>query len=112
MKKKTKKIPDIRVGYQTIRVHVCSDKEDGRLEDTEGFYLSSQAAIFINDKQCAKEQFATLIHECLHAAFYTYGMREIITEKDREEYIVNTLSGAIIQMFKDNPCLIDGIKRL
>lgn len=100
----------IKVGYQDVSVHVCSDKEDGRLDDTEGFYHSSQAKIFINSKQCPSEQFATLIHESLHAAFYTYGMREIITDKEREEYIVNTLSNAVIQIFRDNPILMTGIK--
>lgn len=109
MKKKVS-FPKIKIGYQTVSVHVCSDKDDGRLEDTEGFYLSSQAKIFINDKQCASEQFATLVHECFHAAFYTYGMREIIEDRDKEEYIVNTLSSAVIQIFKDNPFLMNGVK--
>lgn len=111
MKKKVS-FPKVRVGYQTITVDVCSDKDDDRLTDTEGFYLSSQARVLINDKQCPTEQFATLIHELLHAAFYTYGMREIITDKEKEEYVVNTLSSAIIQIFKDNPFLMNGIKNL
>lgn len=112
MKKNPPCLSNIRVGYQNITVHVCSDKDDDRLTDNEGFYLSSQAKIFINERQCLSEQFATLFHECLHAAFYTYGMREIITDKDKEEYVVNTLSGALIQMLKDNPCLIAGLKKI
>jgi hypothetical protein len=110
MKQPKRKLPlKVRVGYQDIDVIVCSDQRDGRLQDTEGFYLSSQAKILINDRQCASEQFATLIHEMLHAVFYTYGMREIIEDKTQEEYIVNTVSGAIIQIFRDNPFLLNGI---
>src|SRR6185503_8786148 len=100
MKKETLPLK-IKVGYQNITVHIVSPDKEGRLEDSEGFYLSSQAKIFINNKQCITEQFATLIHECLHAAFYTYGMREIIEDKDKEEYIVNTLASAITQIMKD-----------
>lgn len=101
----------VRVGYQDITVHVISPEEDGRLEDSEGFYQSSKAMICINNKQCASEQFATLIHEMLHAVFYTHGMREIIEDKDREEYIVNTMAAGVIQIFRDNPSLMNGIKK-
>lgn len=108
--KKSELPAKIRVGYQDITVHMASPEEEGRLDDTSGFYLSGQAKIYINNKQCVSEQYATLIHECFHAAFYTYGMREIIDDKDKEEYVVNTLSNAVIQMFKDNPNLMNGMK--
>lgn len=104
---KKNNFPTVRVGYQDVSVIVTSDRDEGRLEDSEGFYLSSQATIYINDKQCESEQIATLLHECLHACFYTYGMREIITDKEKEEYIVNTLSNAFIQIIRDNPKLIE-----
>lgn len=111
MSKKSQKLPSkVRVGYQNVDVLVCSHDIDGRLEDTEGFYQSSRAIILINERQCYSEQFATLIHECLHAIFYTYGMREVITDKEKEEYIVNTMSSAIIDLLRDNPALMDGIK--
>jgi len=84
--------------------------DDGRLEDIEGYYLSSQAEIRINEKQCFSEQVATLIHESLHAIFYTYGMREIIDDEEKEEYIVNTISNGLMQVIKDNPKLIELIK--
>lgn len=100
----------VRIGYQDISVHIVSPEKEGRLEDSEGFYQSSKAMICINDRQCTSEQYATLIHECFHAIFYTYGMREIVEDKDREEYIVNTMSNAVIQMFKDNPALLNGMK--
>jgi len=112
MKKPPKsKLPlKVRIGYQDVSVHVIGDDQDGRLQDTEGFYQSSKAMICINEKQCPSEQFATLIHECLHGIFYVYGMREIIEEKDDEEYVVNTMASAIISLFRDNPFLMNGIK--
>lgn len=100
----------VRVGYQDITVRVISPEQEGRLEDNEGFYQSSKAMICINDRQCVSEQFATLIHEMLHACFYVYGMREVIESKDDEEYVVNTLASAMIKMFQDNPFLIKGLK--
>lgn len=112
MKQPKRSLPfRVRVGYQNIDVCVISQEQDGRLEGTEGFYQSSKAMICINEKQCASEQFATLVHEMLHAVFFTYGMREIITDKEDEEYIVNTMSGALIDMFRNNPFLLNGIKK-
>lgn len=108
---KKNKFPNIRVGYQNVSVDIVSPDDDRRLEDSEGFYLSSQSKIVINDRQCLSEQIATLFHECLHAAFYTYGMRQIIDDKEKEEYVVNTLGCAIVQILKDNPSLIDLVMR-
>jgi Zn-dependent peptidase ImmA (M78 family) len=102
----------VRIGYQDVSVYLISPEDDGRLEDSEGFYQSSKAMICINDRQCASEQFATLMHETLHGIFYTYGMREIITDKEDEEFIVNTMAGALIQVLRDNPILLKGIKKL
>lgn len=103
-------ISNIRVGYQNISVNICSDEDERELEDNEGFYLSCKSAIYINDKQCFSEQVATLFHESLHAIFFTYGMKEIVTDRKKEEYIVNTMSNAILRLIQENPKLIDLIK--
>lgn len=107
MQKKKLNLSSIKVGYQNITVYVESPEKEGRLEDSQGFYTSNQAKIFINDAQCIQEQLSTLFHECFHAAFYVYGMKEIITEHDKEEYVVSTLSNAVLQILVDNPKLVD-----
>lgn len=107
MPQKKNDFPSIKIGYQNVLVHVIDPKEDGRLEDSEGFYQSSQSMICINNRQCFSEQVATLFHECLHAIFYTHGMREIIDDKDKEEYVVNTMAAAVINLLKENPKLVD-----
>ena len=106
MSSKQTKIPDIKIGYQSVSVQIISDEHDRKLDDVDGYYQRKNAKICVNIDQCVQEQTAALWHECLHAAFYTYGMCEVITDKEREEYIVNTLANALLQVLKDNPHLV------
>jgi hypothetical protein len=41
----------------------------------------------------------TLLHECLHAIWYVYG----IDDKDGEERTINCISTALTTMFRDSP---------
>ncbi len=106
----TAKVPTVKVGYQNVEVYIISPDDDKKLEDSEGYYESSQAKLVINKNQCKEEQFATLIHELLHAAFFTYGMKEIIKNPKKEEYIVATLGNAVTQVLRDNPGLMKVIR--
>ena len=51
-------------------------------------------------KQQKKEQ--ALIHEILHAVWWTNGMRSREDLKKEEEYIVDSLSQGLYQVLKDN----------
>lgn len=95
----------IRVGYQTCKV-ICGEYMD----DTQGCYTTNTGDIVINSRDGNVEMVNTVLHEALHAVTHNYGMREIIDDEDKEEYIVTTLGNALTQVFLDNPALLDWIK--
>lgn len=49
----------------------------------------------------------TLVHEINHAIFWAYG----IDEKDEEERTVATFATGWVQVYRDNPWLLDWLKR-
>jgi Zn-dependent peptidase ImmA (M78 family) len=100
----------IKIGYQDVAVKVTDTKSEKLLHDSSGFYDGDHSEIFIADRIDQREVVNTLIHESLHACFFTYGMRNVITNKENEEYVCTTLSNALTQIFRDNPELIDWIK--
>lgn len=100
----------LRIGYQDVSVTETSFEEDTALTDSDGYYLSAKAAIAIKKTISPREKINTVLHECLHAIFHNYGMREVITDKDREEFIVNTLGNGLTQVLVSNPALLDWIK--
>jgi len=105
------KIPDVlKIGYQDVRIILSTPEEEKLLEDSQGFYDGKHSEIVIKDSVCMRERINTLLHEILHAAYYTYGMREILDDKEKEEYACNNLGNALTQVFRDNPALLDWIK--
>ena len=64
---------------------------------TQKFFLDPKI------KQQKKEQ--TLIHEILHAIWWTNGMRSRKELNDHEEYIIDSLSQGLYQVLKDNGLL-------
>jgi hypothetical protein len=50
----------------------------------------------------------TLLHEVHHAIWWAYG----IQDSDAEERIVNILSSALLQVFRDNPELVVWIRAM
>ena len=106
-----KAIPDkIRIGYQDVRVMITDSMTERALEDSNGFYHSKRSEIVIAREQDTREIVNTVIHECLHAIFFTYGMREIVDDKEKEEYIVNTLGNGLTQIFLENPDFLEWVR--
>jgi len=48
----------------------------------------------------------TLLHEINHAIYWTYGM----DDEDKEERVVSIMSSAWVQVYRDNPWLLEFIK--
>ena len=51
----------------------------------------------------------TVLHEIMHGIIYQYGLVETLGEK--EEVTVNTITNGLTTVFKDNPWLVDYIKK-
>lgn len=99
----------LRIGYQDVKVQVANNLVERHLDECDGFYDRKRSEIFISEGMSNREILNTVIHECLHAMFYTYGMREIIDDKAKEEYIVNTLGNALTQFFVSNPVFAEWV---
>ena len=52
----------------------------------------------------------TLLHEVMHGIVYQYGMVQTMDKFDKEEKIVNTLTNGLMNVFVDNPWLMEYIK--
>lgn len=91
----------LKIGYQDVEVKF-SDMEE------YGCYHSDKGVIKIQEGTEGKEYLNTLIHEVLHAIYYTYGLKRLPDHTDeKEEHIVTTLGNALTQVITDNPELID-----
>ena len=101
-------IKKIKIGYKTYTI-----RETDKMSDVDTMYGRCDHAaneIVINKGQHNDEKPNTLMHEILHGVFYTMGMNNSdVTEQ--EEYIVNTMSNGIMQVFMDNPHLLEYIQR-
>ena len=60
---------------------------------------------FLDPEISQQKQEQTLIHEILHAIWWTNGMRSREELKKEEEYIIDSLSQGLYQVLKDNKLL-------
>lgn len=94
----------IFIGYQDVSV------SSHDLIDCQGVYLSDRSEIRIKDGMDDREILNTILHECFHGIFYTYGMKCIFDDDQKEEQICNTLGNAFTEIFIRNPDFIKWIK--
>lgn len=63
-----------------------------------------QQVISVRAGMAASEEANTLLHECLHAIFYAYG---ISMPHEQEEAVVNTVANGLCELIKRNPELVE-----
>lgn len=86
-------IKNLKIGYQIVKIM----EETSSVADTFGQYDTERSIIRININHEPVEIVNTLVHECLHAICYTYGLR-----LDDEEKICLVLANGLTQVFRDN----------
>lgn len=90
------KLPEtINIGYQTIKLI----EEDSHMMEALGLYKQQEHIIAFRKNQNDREKSNTIIHEILHAIWFTQGLRN---EDGAEERIVNTFANGICQVMRDN----------
>ena len=70
--------------------------------------------ILIQDSLCGQERCNTTWHEILHAIVYIFSLNQAngpLKEDDAEELVVNTVSNAFMGVYRDNPWLLDMLKK-
>ena len=65
------------------------------------------SVILVGTDLTKQMQSNTLIHELFHAIYYVYN----IQDNDEEERVVNTFANGWHQVLKDNPDLVNYLKR-
>lgn len=96
----------IRVGYQHVTVRAMG------LGEAYGRYNQKEAYIHYSTEQPQRELVNTIIHEVLHAVFYTSSLSQhpVFDKEEDEELVAAATANALTQVFLDNPRLLDWIK--
>ncbi len=105
---------EVKVGYRTIRIkYVRPDFIMDDMTDSYGEYRAREGVIYIQDSLVPQERCNTTWHEILHAVVYIFSLNQAngpLKEDDAEELVVNTVSNAMMGVYRDNPWLLDMLK--
>lgn len=93
------------VDYDVIYDIPESHKEDWDERDVCGLFMEDEQAIYINPKMRDTSKIATLIHEIIEAINYR-------CELNLKHQNIMTLEAALIQVFNDNPRVMNLFKRV
>tara|TARA_R100000700_G_C3165123_1_gene140341 strand:- start:1018 stop:1413 length:396 start_codon:yes stop_codon:yes gene_type:complete len=124
MKKKSKHIevvePNgrptlVKVGYRDIQIkYIKPDFIMDDMTESYGEYRPREGVIYIQDALCGQERCNTTWHEILHAVIYISGLNQAngpLKEDDAEELTVNQISNFMMGVYRDNPWLLDMLKK-
>ena len=96
----------IKIGYEDIAINVIDFKvNDKKDESVLGEYDSTNAKIDIQERQNARSEANTLLHEVIHAVVYQTGLNSegnVLSKEENEELTVNAISNSLSQVFRDN----------
>ena len=105
---------EVKVGYRTLKIKYVNPSfilDD--MTESYGEYRAREGVIYIQDKLCGQECCNTTRHEILHAVVYVFSLNQAngpLKEEDAEELTVNTISNAMMGVYRDNPWLLDMLK--
>ena len=106
---------EVKVGYKTIKIeYIRPDFINDDMTDAYGEYRAREGRILIQDTLVGQERCNTTWHEILHAVVYIAGLNQAngpLKEDDAEELVVNTISNAMMGVYRDNPWLLDMLKK-
>lgn len=98
---------EVKVGSATYVIRVKKKVRKGALL---GQTLHHKETIELSYKQSDKCFLNTLLHEVLHCVWYAQGIDSVKDSVNFEEFVVNSITGALILVFQDNPWMLDLLK--
>tara|TARA_R100000655_G_scaffold72318_1_gene110819 strand:- start:986 stop:1393 length:408 start_codon:yes stop_codon:yes gene_type:complete len=105
----------VKVGYRTIQIkYVTPDFITDDMTESYGEYRPREGVIYIQDALVPQERCNTTWHEILHAVVYISGLNQAngpLKEDDAEELVVNQISNSMMGVYRDNPWLLDMLKK-
>ena len=106
---------EVKVGYRKIKIKYINPNfimDD--MTDAYGEYRAREGVIYLQDTLCGQERCNTTWHEILHAVVYIAGLNQAngpLKEEDAEELTVNQISNFMMGVYRDNPWLLDMLKK-
>ena len=109
------RLEEVKVGYRTIKIKYVNPNfiMDDMME-SYGEYRAREGVIYIQDSLVPQERCNTTWHEILHAVVYIAGLNQAngpLKEDDAEELVVNQISNFMMGVYRDNPWLLDMLKK-
>ena len=105
----------VKIGYRDIKIkYVRPDFINDDMTDSYGEFRARPGEILIQHDLCGQERCNTTFHEIMHAAVYVSGLNQAngpLKEDDAEELVTNQLSNFMIGVFRDNPWVLDMLKK-
>ena len=106
---------EVKVGYRNIKIkYVRPDFIMDDMTESYGEYRPREGVIYVQDQLVPQERCNTTWHEILHAVVYIFSLNQAngpLKEDDAEELVVNTISNAMMGVYRDNPWLLDMLKK-
>ena len=106
----------IDIGYITFNIK--DRREFPGVGEGDGESLSGQTcmakkeiSVYHHLSENETDECNTLLHECLHGAFYAYGLHNVFNDK-KEEFMVNAFGNMCIELFQRNPELLSYIQKV
>lgn len=87
-----------KIGYLTFSITEWTNAESDA-QGLNGRCDSNNGHIHVRGGLCPQKKAATLLHEILHAIYYT----QSISNDDDEERTVTAMANGLAQMWRDNP---------
>ena len=100
----------IKIGYQKYDIDIWPESFATTEEAVGEFFNIDRMIGLRGDYVDTLHGANTLLHEVMHGIVYQYGMVQTMEKFDKEEKIVNTLTNGIMNVFVDNPWLMEYIK--
>ncbi len=96
----------VKVGYKTYKLRWMEEHVPGEETQAMGLTYHRSSTIYVNRSrgEPRQEQANTLVHELLHALFFTQGVKGFTQEQ--EEHVVNALANGLCTIIVDNPGLM------
>lgn len=102
------KVPNtIRINNFDVDIKV-QDSEYGDASRKFGEFDANSLVIWFDGGKPKQQQLDTLFHEICHAIYWFYH----IDDTDREERVVSQMTSGWLQVFRDNPWLLDLPKKV
>jgi hypothetical protein len=106
---------EVKVGYRTIKIkYVNPNFIMDDMTESYGEYRAREGVIYIQDSLVPQERCNTTWHEILHSVVYISGLNQAngpLKEEDAEELVVNQVSNFMMGVYRDNPWLLDMLKK-